>query len=230
MKHRFLSILSWLLLGTLLTNLSVMAQQNVIPKPEETLGFPVGADFKLATYEQSLKYFQKLDQASDLIKLVHVGETSEGRPWYFALISSKKNLDNIDKYRAIAQRLAHPAGLTDEEAKKLSMEGKPFVHIDGGLHASEVAGAQHTISLAYEMLSKADDPKIRKILDDVVLLLWPSLNPDGQTMVGNWYASNVGTAYEVAPLPFLYQKYVGHDNNRDAMGMTLKRTQNVLNT
>ncbi|MFT4032518.1 MAG: M14 family metallopeptidase [Siphonobacter sp.] len=197
-----------------LVTASVKAQS--IPKPEETLGFKVGADYKLATYEQSLAYFQKLDAASDLIQMEYAGKTSEGRPWYFAVISSKENLANLSKYRNIAQRLAHPAGLTDTEAKKLAAEGKPFVHIDGGLHASEVAGAQHTISLAYEMLSKANEPQIKHILDNVILLLWPSLNPDGQTMVGDWYASNVGTPYEISPTPFLYQKYVGHDNNRDA--------------
>ncbi|WP_332369092.1 M14 family zinc carboxypeptidase [Spirosoma telluris] len=201
--------LSLLAMCCWLTSSFVLAQQKAIPKPEETLGFPVGADFHLATYEQSLAYFKKLDEASDLIKLVHVGETSEGRPWYFALISSKKNLDNIDKYRAIAQRLAHPAGLTDEEAKKLSLEGKPLVHIDGGLHASEVAGAQHTISLAYDMLTKADDPKIKNILDNVILLLWPSLNPDGQTMIGDWYKSNVGTPFEVAPPRFYIRNTSG---------------------
>ena len=213
-----------------LANPVTIAQQSPIPKPEETLGFPVGADFKLATYEQSLSYFKKLDEASDKLKLVYVGETSEGRPWYFALISSPQNLANIDKYRTIAQRLAHPAGLTDEEAKKLSMEGKPLVHIDGGLHASEVAGAQHTISLAYDMLSKADDPKIKNILDNVILLLWPSLNPDGQTMIGDWYKSNVGTPFEVAPPPFLYQKYVGHDNNRDAYMLNMIESRVVART
>ncbi|AUD07118.1 hypothetical protein CWM47_01475 [Spirosoma pollinicola] len=213
-----------------LTSSFVNGQQKAIPKPEETLGFPVGADFKLATYEQSLAYFKKLDDASDMVKLVHVGETSEGRPWYFALISAKKNLDNIDKYRAIAQRLAHPAGLTDEEAKKLSLEGRPLVHIDGGLHASEVAGAQHTISLAYDILTKADDPKIKNILDNVILLLWPSLNPDGQTMIGDWYKSNVGTPYEIAPPPFLYQKYVGHDNNRDAYMLNMIESRVVIRT
>jgi len=214
----------------LLTGLASIAQQKPIPKPEETLGFPVGADYKLATYEQALSYFKKLDEASDMLKLVYVGETSEGRPWYFALISSPQNLANIDKYRSIAQRLAHPAGLTDEEAKKLSLEGKPLVHIDGGLHASEVAGAQHTISLAYDMLSKASEPKTKAILDNVILLLWPSLNPDGQTMIGDWYKSNVGTPYEIAPPPFLYQKYVGHDNNRDAYMLNMIESRVVART
>ncbi|WP_293681610.1 MULTISPECIES: M14 metallopeptidase family protein [unclassified Spirosoma] len=223
--------LSLLMIGLyLLTGLASIAQQKPIPKPEETLGFPVGADYKLATYEQALSYFKKLDEASDMLKLVYVGETSEGRPWYFALISSPQNLANIDKYRSIAQRLAHPAGLTDEEAKKLSLEGKPLVHIDGGLHASEVAGAQHTISLAYDMLSKASEPKTKAILDNVILLLWPSLNPDGQTMIGDWYKSNVGTPYEIAPPPFLYQKYVGHDNNRDAYMLNMIESRVVART
>lgn len=222
---------SLLMIGLyLLTGLVSIAQQKPIPKPEETLGFPVGADYKLATYEQALSYFKKLDEASDMLKLVYVGETSEGRPWYFALISSPQNLANIDKYRSIAQRLAHPAGLTDEEAKKLSLEGKPLVHIDGGLHASEVAGAQHTISLAYDMLSKASEPKMKAILDNVILLLWPSLNPDGQTMIGDWYKSNVGTPYEIAPPPFLYQKYVGHDNNRDAYMLNMIESRVVART
>lgn len=231
MKFTFLYPSKWAFLFTLLGYWSLaVAQQKPIPKPEETLGFPVGADFKLATYEQSLAYFKKLDEASDKMQLVYVGETSEGRPWYFALISSPQNLANIDKYRSIAQRLAHPDGLTDEEAKKLSIEGKPLVHIDGGLHATEVAGAQHTISLAYDMISKANDPKIKAILDNVILLLWPSLNPDGQTMVGDWYASNVGTPYEIAPTPFLYQKYVGHDNNRDAYMLNMIESRVVERT
>jgi len=187
-----------------------------IPRPEETFGFKVGADFHLATYEQSLAYFQKLDEASDLIEMQYVGQTSEGRSWYFALISSKENIRNIARYKEISQLLAHPENLTKEEAKQLSKEGKPIVHIDGGLHATEVAGAQHTISLAHHLIANAADEKIQRILNDVIILLWPSLNPDGQDIVANWYQANVGTPYEVTPVPWLYQKYVGHDNNRDA--------------
>lgn len=229
-KRASLLLASLLLLGSWLFPAWTNAQQKTIPKPDETLGFPIGADFHLATYEQAIAYFQKLDNASDLLKMVYVGETSEGRPWYFALISSPQNLANIDKYRAIAQRLAHPAGLTDEEAKKLSLEGKPLVHIDGGLHSSEVAGGQHTLSLAYEILSKANEPKMKAILDNVILMLWPSLNPDGQTMVCNWYNGNVGTPYEIAPTPFLYQKYVGHDNNRDAYMLNMIESRVVART
>ncbi len=192
------------------------AQQGALPTPESALGFPVGADFHLATYEESISYFQRLDQASDRLRMVEVGRTSEGRRWWVAMISSPENLAAFERYRDIALRLAHPVGLSDDEAHALAREGKAFVHIDGGLHASEVAGAQHTIQLAYDLLSRAEEPRITAILDQVVLLLWPSLNPDGQDIVVDWYRSNVGTPYEVAPLPTLYQEYVGHDNNRDA--------------
>lgn len=192
------------------------AQKATIPTPESFLGHRVGADFKLATYDQSLAYFQKLATVSDNIKMVEIGKTSNGLPWYFALISSEDNLKHVEKYRKIAHRLAHPTGLTDAEAKKLAKEGKPFVHIDGGLHSTEVACGQHVIELAYDLIQKTDDPMIAEILDKTIVMLWPSLNPDGQNMVADWYHSNVGTSYEVAPIPKLYQKYVGHDNNRDA--------------
>ncbi len=123
-----------------------------IPTPESVLGFAVGADFELASYEQSLEYFQRLAAASDRIELREVGTTSFGRPWYVALISSAENLRNSERYREIAHRLAYPAeGMTDEDAWALAREGKAIVHIDGGLHASEVAHAQHTIQLAYDL-------------------------------------------------------------------------------
>jgi uncharacterized membrane protein len=187
-----------------------------VPTPESVLGYPVGADFELATYEQSIEYFQRLAAASDRIELQEIGVTSYGRPWYIALISSADNLRNADRYRDIAHQLAYPTDdMTDEDARALATEGKAIVHIDGGMHATEVAHAQHTIQLAYDLVTGDDDPEIARILDDVILVLWPSINPDGQTMVSDWYYSNMGTPYEVSGTPFLYQKYIGHDNNRD---------------
>ena len=187
-----------------------------VPTPESVLGFPVGADFELATYERSLEYFQQLAAASDRVELREVGRTSFGRPWYLALISSADNLRNVERHREIAHRLADPPDdMTDEEARRLASEGRVIVHIDGGLHATEVAHGQHTIQLAYDLVTGDDDPEIAAILDNVILLLWFSINPDGQTMVADWYRSNLGTQYEVAPMPRLYQKYIGHDNNRD---------------
>ena len=186
-----------------------------IPTPESVLGHRVGADFHLATFEESIDYFERLDAATDRLELREVGRSSFGRPVYIALISSADNLRNLDRHREIAMRLAHPEGLTDTEARALADEGRALVHIDGGLHATEVAHAQHTIQLAYDLVTGDEDPEIRAILDNVILMLWPSINPDGQTMVAEWYRSNLGTPFEVASTPFLYQKYIGHDNNRD---------------
>src|SRR5215207_6182747 len=129
-----------------------------VPTPESVFGFAPGADYKLATYDQSIEYFKKLAASSRYVKLMDAGRTSQGRTMYFALISSPQNLAKIDRYREIWQRLAHPQGLTDAEAQKLASEGKALVHIDGGLHASEVAGAQHTPLLAYNLLSRAAEP------------------------------------------------------------------------
>ena len=193
-----------------------MGQARGVPAPESIFGFQPGADYKLATYEQSVEYFRKLAGASKSVRLVEAGRTSEGRPMYFALISAPENLARIDRYREIAQRLAHPDGLTDEQARQLAREGKAFVHLDGGLHATEVAGAQQTPLLAYDLVARANDPLIKSILDNVVVMLWPTINPDGQQIVAEWYMKNVGTPYELSPVPLLYQAYVGHDNNRDA--------------
>ena len=206
------------------------AQAGAVPKPESVLGFAVGADLKLANYDESMRYFRELSKSSNRIKLVDVGKTSTGHDWTLALISSPENLARLDQYRAIAQRLAHPEGLGDVEAHRLAREGKAFVDISGGLHASEIAGSQHTIQLAYDLLSKTDDPKIKAILDNTVLMLWPSINPDGQNIVANWYKENVGTPYEVAPLHELYQKYIGHDNNRDAYMLNAVESRVVART
>jgi hypothetical protein len=202
----------WALTATVVLS----AQSRVTPNPETTFGFKPGADYKLATYDQSIDYFRKLAAASKYVRLVETGRTSQGRTMYFALISNPKNLDHVERYRQIAQRLAHPAGLTDAAARELAREGKPFVHIDGGLHSTEVAGAQHTPLLAYDLVSRSEDPTVKAILDNVILMLWPTINPDGQQIVSQWYMKNVGTPYELSGVPELYQEYVGHDNNRDA--------------
>jgi hypothetical protein len=196
------------------------------PTPESVLGHKPGADFYLASYDESLNYFQKLDAASDKLQLLHVGKTSEGRDWFIALISSAENLRNLDRYKDIARRVALARGLNDDEARRLAREGKAIVHIDGGLHSTEVAHAQHTIQLAYNLVTD-NDPKTRFILDQVILVLWFSINPDGQNLVVNWYRRNLGTPYEVSPLPWLYQKYVGHDNNRDGYMNNMLESQVV---
>jgi hypothetical protein len=201
--------------ATILLAVPAALWAQAVPTPESVLGHPVGADFVLATYEQSMEYFDALDAASDRVLMRDVGTTSFGRTARVAFISSAENLRNLDRHVEIAQRLANPAGLGDAAARELAREGRALVHIDGGMHATEVAHAQHTIQLAYDLVTGDDDPEIARILDEVILLLWPSINPDGQTLIADWYNANVGTRYEVASAPFLYQKYIGHDNNRD---------------
>jgi Zinc carboxypeptidase len=219
-------ILSTVVLITLLFA-PVFSQAPAVPTPESSLGFKPGADYKLATYDQAIDYFRALDAASDRLTLIETGRTSYGHPWYFALVSSAENLANVEKYRQIAQRLAHPEGLTNDEAHRLAQDGKAFVHIDGGLHSTEVAGGQHTLQLAYDLLAHADDPKLKPIFDNVILMLWPSINPDGQNIVSKWYMGNVGTPFETAPLTELYQKYVGHDNNRDAYMLNMVESREM---
>jgi hypothetical protein len=198
-----------------------------VPTPESVFGHRVGADFKLIDYDESIRYFQQLAAKSDKIKLLDVGKTSTGHAWTLAIISSPQNLARLTELTRIAQQLAHPAGLSDSAARRLAREGKAFVDISGGLHASEIAGSQHTIQLAYDLLSKNDETT-RRLLNDVVLFLWPSINPDGQNIVSHWYREVLGTPYEVSNLHELYQKYIGHDNNRDSYMLNVPESR-VIN-
>jgi hypothetical protein len=197
---------------------AALPAQSAIPTPESVFGFEPGAEKKLANYEKVVEYYRKVDAASDRVRMFEAGKSFQGRTFAFALVSSKANLDRLDRYREIARRLAHPDGLSESDARALAREGKAFVHIDGGLHSSEVAGPQHTPLLLHELLRRASEPEIAAILDNVILMLWPTINPDGHSMVADHYMARVGTPNEsqAMSLPVLYQEYVGHDNNRDA--------------
>ncbi len=201
-----------------------------VPTPESVLGHKPGDDFYLANYDESREYFRKLAAASNRIKLITVGKTTRGLDWEIAIISSPENLANLDKYKDISRKLADGRGLTAGDARELARHGKAIVHIDGGLHSSEVAGAQQSINLAYKLVSSQNDPEVDAILNNVILMLWPTLNPDGQNEVVAWYRKNVGTTFEVSPLPDLYQEYVGHDNNRDGYMNNMLESQDVTRT
>ncbi|HYE87979.1 MAG TPA: M14 family metallopeptidase, partial [Vicinamibacterales bacterium] len=200
-----------------------LAAQSRVPTPESVFGFAPGAEHKLANYDQTIDYFKRLDAASDKLTLIEAGTSTQGRTFYFALISSPSNLKRIDRHREIARRLARPDALTEAQALALAKEGKPLVHIDGGLHSTEVAGPQHTALLAYDLVAKTADTQINRILDNVILMLWPTINPDGHQMVADWYMKNRGTPNET--LPRLYQDYVGHDNNRDGYMLNMIETR-----
>jgi len=209
---------------------SLAQTRATVPAPDSVFGFAPGADYKLATYDQSIEYFKKLASSSRFIKLYEAGKTSQGRTMYYALISTPENLARVDQYREIWRRLAHPDGLSEAEARRLVRDGKALVHIDGGLHSTEVAGAQHSPLLAFDLINGASEPQTRAILDNVILMLWPTINPDGQQMVAEWYMKNVGTPYELSGLPRLYQEYVGHDNNRDAYMLNMIESRVIEHT
>jgi hypothetical protein len=198
-----------------------------VPTPVSVLGHTPGDDFYLANYDESKAYFEQLAKTSNRIKIINVGKTTRGLDWEIAIISAPENLAQLGKYTDINRRLTWARGLDDSAAHALAREGKIFVHIDGGMHSSEVAGAQHSIILAYKLLSAQNDPEIDAILHNVIFVLWPTLNPDGQNEVVAWYRKNLGTPYEVSPLPDLYQEYVGHDNNRDGYMNNMLESQEV---
>jgi len=211
-----------------LTLLALTAMLGVaqIPTPESVLGHKPGDDFYLATYEDALGYFKKLAASSKRIKLVQVGKTTQGRDWYIAFVSTPENLAQLDHYKEVSRRLGLSRGVSDAEARKLAHDQKAIIHIDGGLHATEVACAQHMINLGYELVA-SEEPEYKNIRENVIAELWFSINPDGQTMVANWYRQNLGTPYEVSATPFLWQEYVGHDNNRDGYMLNMLESQVV---
>jgi hypothetical protein len=197
-----------------------------VPRPDDVLGFRPGADRKLADYATIVKYFRALDAASNRVTVREIGPTAEGRTMIAAFISSEANLKKLDRYKEIARRLALARGLDDTQARALAAEGKTIVWIDSGLHATEVAPAQHAPELAWRVATEESD-EMRRIRDEVILVQVPVMNPDGLDKVVAWYNKNLGTPYEVAPMVELYHRYVGHDNNRDWYMFNMPESRNV---
>lgn len=188
------------------------AQQ--IPEPEDVIGFDPGENYKLADNEQLEAYYRELADASDRIELEVIGETHRGRDLLMLVVSSEENLERLDHYRQISERLAKADDLDDNEARELAREGKSIVWIDSGLHSAEFAHAQHSPHLAYYMATDESEESHR-IRDDVIMLLMPVMNPDGQEVVVDWYRSQRDTPFEETGPPWLWHEYVDHDNNRD---------------
>jgi hypothetical protein len=212
--------------GALAAFLGLVLLANAeVTTPAAHFGFTPGEDYKLADFEQIASYFQKVGQQSDRLQWVEFGRSSEGRPMYVAFISSPENLRRLAEYRDISRKLALGQA-TEEEAARLVSQGKVIVWIDSGLHATEVAPSQHAPELAYRIVT-GETPELRLIRDKVILMQVPVINPDGLEMVAQWYRRNVGTPHELSPLPWLYQKYSGHDNNRDWFMLNLTETRHV---
>ena len=185
-----------------------------VPNPAGYFGHPMGADRELLDWDKVVSYYRALAKSSDKIRVEELGKTAEGRPFIAATISSAANLRNLDHYREIQASLADPRRTPPDQAARLIAEGKSVVVITCSIHATEVASTHSAIQFVYNLLTE-DQPKFRAILDNVIILLVPSQNPDGLDIVTRWYRKTLGTPYEGTSPPELYQKYVGHDNNRD---------------
>jgi len=197
-----------------------------IPAPSEFLKMNVGADRVLADYKQISSYFNALAAASPRVKVETLGKTTLGEPMIMAVITSEENMKRLDRIKDIARQLSDPRGLGDDQASALIHEGKAIVVVTCNIHSTEIASSQMSMEWAYA-LAAANDPETKRRLDNVVLLLVPSLNPDGETMVTDFYRKFVGTKYEGGPIPWLYHHYVGHDNNRDWFMLTQIETRNL---
>jgi len=207
----------------LLLCLNVTAQ--TVPSPKQHFGFNIGDDYKLANYTQTETYFKRVAASSNRAKLVDIGLTEEGRHQYMMIVSSPENIKNLNQYKEISQKLARAEGLTDQQALALAAKGKAIVWIDGGLHATEVVGAHQLVETMYNLVSRKD-PETMRILDNVIVLMTHA-NPDGQQLVSNWYMQEADPKKRNLNIPRLYEKYIGHDNNRDFYMTNTKESTNM---
>src|SRR5579871_2532244 len=194
--------------------LTAACVQAAVPVPETYFGHAIGADRQLLDWDKVVSYFQELGRASDRVRVAEYGRSAEGRPMIVATITAPENLRNLNRYREIQRRLADPRITTRAEAEPMFHEGRNIVLMTCSIHASEVASTHSAVEFAYRMATE-NSPRVREILDNTILLLVPSLNPDGLDIVTRWYRSTLGTPFEGTNPPELYHKYVGHDNNRD---------------
>jgi len=187
----------------------------------------VGEDRKLADYNQIKAYFELLDKESPNLTMLSIGKTTLGKDLIMAVISSEDNLKNLERYRQIARRLKDARGLTPDEARQLAKEGKAILLITCNIHSTEIAASQMAMELAYDLISGQAFFDLKQAMNNVIVLLCPSINPDGQQMVVDWYRKYLGTEYEGGNMPWLYHHYAGHDNNRDFFMLNLAETRAV---
>ncbi len=196
------------------------------PTPEEFLGHRVGADRKLASYSTVLEYLRIVDAASDRVSIEDAGVSTLGNEIVTVVLTSEGNQQNLDRYKEISRLLANPDRLTEGEARELFDEGKVIALVTCTIHSTEVGATQMAMEFVYDFAT-TQDPERLEWMEDVIMLLMPSINPDGQVMIVDWYNQQLGTEYEGGRMPWLYQHYVGHDNNRDFYMLTQKESQVV---
>ena len=201
---------------TLIASLALaLSAHAAVQPPEQYFGFRIGADKKLVRWDKIVDYMQMVAANSGRVRFRNLGPTTSGNPFVLMEISSAENLRNLDRIKALERKLYFQGGApTDAERDEIFRSAKSVVFISNNIHSTEIGASQMVVELVYD-LATSDSPRVKKILDNVVLLLEPSLNPDGQIMVTDWYNKTLGTPSEASPLPYLYHPYTGHDNNRD---------------
>jgi hypothetical protein len=212
--------------GLLVLLFVITSFAQTVPAPKDVLGWTPGDDRKLASWAQIVDYFKALDKASDRVQFQEIGKTTMGAPFVYATITSAANMRNLEKYKAINAKLADPRTFAsnDKTAQTLIAQGKTIIAITCSIHSDEVGGALSSMLMAYRLAS-ANDAETKNILDNTIILLVPSQNPDGVDIIKNWYDKTLGTPYEGTEPPELYHKYTGHDNNRDWYAFTQVETQ-----
>ena len=213
--------------GLTLAAVGLLSAQDV-PTPESHFGHEIGAEKTLANWTELTAYYEVLANASERVKVDTLGLTTMGRPFVMVTVTSEDNQSRLSELHDIQMRLADPRRVSgDEELQELIATGRTVVLITHGIHSTEVGGSQTAARLLYRLAS-SDEERVREILDNVILLDIPSLNPDGTEWVADWYNEWLGTQYEASSLPWLYHYYVGHDNNRDWYAFTQKETQHTV--
>ncbi|MDQ8154033.1 MAG: M14 family metallopeptidase [Gemmatimonadota bacterium] len=199
--------------------------QGKLTTPKQFFGHEIGEDYWLPNYTQFVKWWETLARESDRMVLDTIGMTAEGRPQLLSIVSSPENIKNREKYRLIAERLSHAEGLTAAQAAALAKEGKSIIWIDGGLHATEVLGPSQLLETHWQFVSQNDE-ETRRILNDVIIV-FVHANPDGMELVADWYMRESDPKKRNMNIPRLYQKYIGHDNNRDFYANNQPETINM---
>lgn len=224
-KKVWLRLISLVLVFLVVLGSGVLAAPR-IPAPESVLGYPIGADYHLTEWSKIVEYMKALDKASDRVQVIPYGTTPEGRPMILTVVSSEQNIKNLKKYQEISARLADPRGLSEKEAQKLIKEGKAIYWICANIHSTEVGSSEMVMELAYKLAS-GNDAQTKNILDNVIVVIDPSINPDGHDIFTEWYNKYKGTEWAGSRPPY-YGKYVSHDNNRDLIALALPEiSQNV---
>ena len=199
--------------------------QNAVATPDQFFGFRIGSDNKLARWDKIVEYMRLIAGTSDRVRFRELGRSTNDNPFIALEITSADTLKNLDRYKQLERKLYFRDGTpSDAERDEIFRSGKAVVVVTCSIHATEIGATQMAVELVHR-LATDPSPQVKKILDNVIFVLVPSLNPDGQIMVTDWFNKNLGTPFENSPIPYLYHPYVGHDNNRDMYMFTQKESQ-----